>query len=344
MVAAAKQTGRVVQIGSQRVSSVNLRQSQELLANGIIALSLSSKARTAAHDPTGAWEYRATGSLSRQLRLETLGRRRHSGRGSDTFSQVLRALALLERIRHGPPLAGDLLVHLVSGMNFMLAGTSRPSAPWLSVVFSVSRTAATVPTSTPRSRLRTMPIYMRLNLGCDTPGLPASRAQGNPGSHGIQHQLLPQSGEDESPSYYTSGYPQAMREAYLKKWHEEHDPKPGKEPIREGFSYRGASWDEEKPTSGDFFQGVRNHQQVTEDTVFGHNAALCCTWPTNPIPQRRCGRTTVSSVTADEFARPGKISRRWGFFLVPGSAAIAESLPDGFLAGLGSCSSCHFLR
>jgi hypothetical protein len=42
-------------------------------------------------------------------------------------------------------------------------------------------------------------------------------------------------------SYYTSGYPRAMRDAYLKKWHQEHDPKPGKEP-----------------------------------TVFGHNAALAC--------------------------------------------------------------------
>jgi len=38
-----------------------------------------------------------------------------------------------------------------------------------------------------------------------------------------------------------------MRDAYLKKWHQDHDPKPGKEPVTEGFHYRGASWDEEKP-------------------------------------------------------------------------------------------------
>jgi len=122
-----------------------------------------------------------------------------------------------------------------------------------------------------------MPIYMRLNLGCDTPE--TYRFQGSKGILEVTEfniNYYPQSGEDESPSYYTSGYPQAMREAYLKKWHEEHDPKPGKEPIREGFSYRGASWDEEKPHLWRFFQGVRNHQQVTEDTVFGHNAALAC--------------------------------------------------------------------
>ena len=121
------------------------------------------------------------------------------------------------------------------------------------------------------------PVYLRLNLGCDTPEI--YRFQGSKGilevtEYTITH--FPQSGEDESPSYYVSGYPGALREVYLKKWHEEHGPKPGKEPIKEGFSYRGASWDEEKPHLWRFFQGVRNHQQVTEDTVFGHNAALAC--------------------------------------------------------------------
>jgi len=121
------------------------------------------------------------------------------------------------------------------------------------------------------------PVYLRLNLGCETPEI--YRFQGSKGILEVTEYAItyfPQSGEDESPSYYTSGYPQAMREAYLKKWHEEHDPKPGKEPIREGFSYRGESWDAEKPHLWRFFQGARNHQQVTEDTVFGHNAALAC--------------------------------------------------------------------
>jgi hypothetical protein len=46
--------------------------------------------------------------------------------------------------------------------------------------------------------------------------------------------------------------------------------------MKEGFTYRGESWDAEKPHLWRFFQGVRNHQQVTEDAVFGHNAALAC--------------------------------------------------------------------
>jgi hypothetical protein len=67
-----------------------------------------------------------------------------------------------------------------------------------------------------------------------------------------------------------------MREAYTKQWHAEHDPVPGKEPTEEGFTYKGISWDEEKPHLWKYFQAVKSRQPVTEDAVFGHNAALAC--------------------------------------------------------------------
>ena len=67
-----------------------------------------------------------------------------------------------------------------------------------------------------------------------------------------------------------------MREQYVKQWHAEHDPKPGKEPGLPGFTYRSVSWDKEKPHLWTYFQAVRSRQPVTEDVVFGHHAALAC--------------------------------------------------------------------
>ena len=121
------------------------------------------------------------------------------------------------------------------------------------------------------------PVYLRLNLGCDTPEI--YRFQGSRGILEVTESTItysPQSGEDQAPSYYTYSFPRTLREAYFKKWHEEHDAKPGREPLTEGFTYRGVSWDEEKPHLWKFFQAVRNRQPVTEDAVFGHNAALAC--------------------------------------------------------------------
>ena len=70
--------------------------------------------------------------------------------------------------------------------------------------------------------------------------------------------------------------PRAMREAYIKQWHQEHDATPGKERAMEVVNYRSVSWDEEKPHLWNFFQAVRTRKPVVEDAVFGHHAALAC--------------------------------------------------------------------
>src|SRR6266702_4563311 len=57
MVAAAQKTGRIVQIGSQRVSSVICTKAKELLANGIIGTLTLVEGSLGRNDPTGAWEY-----------------------------------------------------------------------------------------------------------------------------------------------------------------------------------------------------------------------------------------------------------------------------------------------
>jgi hypothetical protein len=67
-----------------------------------------------------------------------------------------------------------------------------------------------------------------------------------------------------------------MRAAYYKKWHEENDPSPGKEPIAQGYTYKGNSWDDLKPHMWNFLEAVRTRKPVAEDAVFGHNAALAC--------------------------------------------------------------------
>jgi hypothetical protein len=62
----------------------------------------------------------------------------------------------------------------------------------------------------------------------------------------------------------------------LKQWHDEHDPSPGKEPMAQGYSYHGDSWDDERPHLWKYFHAVKTRQPVTVDAVFGHHAALAC--------------------------------------------------------------------
>src|SRR5437762_2339288 len=119
-----------------------------------------------------------------------------------------------------------------------------------------ARSAATIPTAPGNIRRDTPEIY---------------RFQGSKGILEVTETAIayfPQSGEDDSPSYYTYSYPHAMRDAYLKKWHEDHDPKPGKEPVAEGFTYRGVSWDEEKPHLWKYFQRSEEHTSELQSPMY----------------------------------------------------------------------------
>src|SRR5260370_38226158 len=70
------------------------------------------------------------------------------------------------------------------------------------------------------------PVYMRLNLGTDTPE--TYRFMGSKGIldiGGDQVTFTPQSGKDESPSWYASSFPRALRDPYGKHCpHNTHPP------------------------------------------------------------------------------------------------------------------------
>lgn len=274
MVNAAKNTGRITQIGSQRVSSVICAKARELLSQGIIGDLNLVEASLGRNDPTGAWVYPVPPDLSTQT-LDwdtwqgTVPKRPFDGK-------------LFARWRcwkeYGTGVAGDLLVHLVSGMNYML-GWNAPPARVTSIGgilrFNDGRNMPDVQATL--YEYGKIPVYLRLNLGCETPEV--YRFQGSKGILEVTEFTIthyPQTGEDSAPSYYAFSFPHDLREAYMKQWHEQHDPSPGKEPLAEGFNYKGDSWDDLRPHLWNFFQAVRTRKPVTEDVVFGHNAALAC--------------------------------------------------------------------
>ena len=274
MVNAAKKSGRIVQIGSQRVSSVICAKAKELLASGIIGDLTLIEGTFGRNDPNGAWVY----PLPQDLSTETLDWITWQG----TVPQRPFDPKLYARWRcwkeYGTGVAGDLLVHLISGMNFMMGWNEPPvrAASFGAILrFPDGRNMPDIqPTLYQYGKY---PVYMRLNLGCEMPE--TYRFQGSKGYLEVTETMityLPQTGEDSGPSYYAASFPHAMREVYEKKWHAEHDPAPGKEPLLDGFTYKGDSWDDLRPHLWNYFQAVRTRKPVTEDAVFGHNAALAC--------------------------------------------------------------------
>src|SRR5713226_4275427 len=276
MAAAQQKTGRIVQIGSQRVSSVICAKAKEMIAAGAIGKLTLVEGSLGRNDPTGAWVYPPPFDLSpANLDWDTWQ--------NDVPKRPFDA-KIFARWRcwkeYGTGVAGDLLVHLVSGMNYML-GWNEPPRRVMSMGgilrWPDGRNMPDVHATLFEYSSKNIPAYLRLNLGCESPEV--YRFQGSKGYLEVTETTItysPQSGQEESPCYYMSSYPRAMQAEYLKEFHAKHDPAPGKEPLAEAFTYKGVSWDEVKPHLWKFFQGAKNHQQVTEDAVFGHNAALAC--------------------------------------------------------------------
>ena len=274
MVEAAKKTGRIVQIGSQRVSSQVCAKAKELIGQGLLGDMMLVEGWLGRNDPTGAWEYPPPSDLSPQ----NLDWDRWQG---DVPKRAFDP-KIFARWRcwkeYGTGVAGDLLVHLVSGMMFMLGINEAPRQAMSVGGILRWKDGRNMPdVHATLYYYRELPVYMRLNLGTEMPE--TYRFQGSKGILEVNEfglSYTPQTGTDSAPSYYAGSFPHAMREAYEKQWREENTPKLGQEPMQESFTIRGPDFDDVRPHLWTFFQAVRSRKPVVEDAVFGHHAALAC--------------------------------------------------------------------
>ena len=273
MVAGTKKSGRIVQIGSQRVSSAIVAKAKELLAQGVIGDLCLVEGVNGRNSPCGAWEYPPPPDLS----LENLD--------WDTWQGTVPRRTLDPKVfarwrcwkEYGTGVAGDLLVHLMSGFIAISGKNQAPNrAMALGGILRWNDGRNMPDVHAVLFEFGTLPVYMRLNLGTDTPE--TYRFMGSKGILDVSSEAVtvtPQVGDDTSPCYYANSFPKPLRDAYMKQWHAEHDVASASEAMG-STRYTGPSWDDIKPHLWNFFQSVRSRQPVVEDVVFGHHAALAC--------------------------------------------------------------------
>jgi predicted dehydrogenase len=274
MVDAARKNNRIVQIGSQRVSSKLAAKARELYQGGAIGEVSMVELTLGRNDPTGAWEYPPPTDLSpATLDWDTwLNDAPKIGFDANRFA----------RWRcwkdYGTGVAGDLMVHLLSGMMFTLGWNEVPHSAWALGSINRWKDGRDMPDlHVVLFDYHGIPVYVRLGLGTETPE--QARYMGpkgilDTGEFDMRHS--PQRGVDTAPSYYSAGFPAKMRDEYTKKWHAENDPKVGQEPISEDVVYKGHDWDDMTPHLNVFFQAVKSRKPVVEDAVFGNHAAIAC--------------------------------------------------------------------
>ncbi len=274
MAEAAKRNNRIVQIGSQRVSSMLCAKARELYHEGVIGDVELVELSLGRNDPTGAWEYPPPLDLSPQnLDWDTW----LNDAPKIPFDPKRFARWRCWR-EYGTGVGGDLMVHLISGMMVTLGWNEIPrSASALGGIFRWKDGRNMPDMHVVLFDYHGIPVYVRLDLGCESPEL--ARFMGPKGildASEFDLRLSRQEGVDTAPSYYSGGFPQKMRDEYVKQWHAEHDVTPGKEPLTDSTAYHGNDWDDLRPHLYNFFEAVISRKPVVEDAVFGNHAAIAC--------------------------------------------------------------------
>ena len=179
---------------------------------------------------------------------------------------------------YGTGMAGDLMVHLVSGMQCITGINALPDQAYTVGGIRRWKDGRNMPdVQTTVFTYGAVPVLVRLSLGTESPE--TTRILG---SHGMIEivgstlTLLPQAGVDRSPDYGLSGWPAADRAAFEKQWHAEHDAELSQHPLAEATTWHEDNWNDLHPHLANFYRSVRTRKPPVEDAVFGHHAAGAC--------------------------------------------------------------------
>src|SRR5215470_9544097 len=274
MIEAAQKANRIVQIGSQRVSSIVYARAKEIYDSGKLGDVYHVEAHWDRNSPSGAWVYPIPPDASEQT-IDWNEFLVGAPKRPFTPERFFRWRCFTD---YGEGLPGDLYVHAISGIHF-ITGTDTIAKRAYSVGglfhFKDGRDYPDlIETLYEYPNFRS---YLRCNLNNDQGdyiGL-----YGTKGTLVLQGQTLnytPQDTRPEPEGYSIFGWPAKLRNEYLAQFAAEHplynvrttEPSQVFSPP-EGYS-------DLVDHEANFFNAVRTRKKVVENEDFGNNAALGC--------------------------------------------------------------------
>jgi len=277
MVAAAQKGNRILQAGSQRVSSVLYRKAKEIHDSGKLGDIYAIDAHWDRNSASGAWVYPVPPDATEQS-IDWNG---FLGDAPKRPFEPVRFFRWRCYKDYGEGLAGDLFVHLVSGIHF-ITGTNEVARKAQSsgglYRFKDGREFPDLIQSL--YEYPKFQVSLRCNLNNETGEFIAF--YGTKGTLVIKDATLtftPQDTRPQPEGYSVIGWPAESRNKYLAQWAAEH---PGTAPLvgsvdsqSEGYA-TPPHYSDTVDHLANFFNSVRTRKAPVEDGVFGNNAAIAC--------------------------------------------------------------------
>ena len=271
-VATAKKTQRIIQIGSQRVSSLLYKKAQQIVQSGAIGNITAISAWWDRNAAVGAWDY----SIAPDASEQTIDWPRFLGTAPKIPFNPEHFFQWRKWKAYGTGVAGDLFVHLFSGTHFVTQ-TTGPNRAMATGGLRFWKDGRDVPDvllglfDYPQG----FNLALRVNFACGGSESEGFVFNGTEGSmtigDGVTLYRVPRETE---PGYNIDTFTQAMQDKFLEEYRKKYpltQPSAGysaveKFSVADGYS---DSYDHFK----NFFAAVRSRQPVVEDAVFGFRAA-----------------------------------------------------------------------
>lgn len=279
---ASKSSGKVLQVGSQRVSSIGYAKAKELLAAGEIGKLNMINAVYDRQGSIGAWEY----TIPKDADAETTdwGKFIEVTEKMEFDAKKFFWWRAFKEV--GTGVAGDLFIHLLSGSHF-ITGSKGPETIVSTGQFSYWKDGRNLPDV--MSGVMQYPdspehpayqLTLQVNFISGTGGQEEIRLVGSEGTIEIngnnltvKHSIMPEApgfGGYDSLFTFSKSMQEEMQKEYNAKWTAEQRKRPSKEDI---VFKVPPGYDDHLDHFTNFFDAVRTGKKVVEDAEFGFRAA-----------------------------------------------------------------------
>lgn len=278
MVEAIQKNKKMCTVGSQRVSSILYHKAKEIWDSGKLGMVDTIMAAWDRNTDSGAWVY----PIPPDANDKTIDWNTWLGEAPKRPYDAVRFFRWRCYKDYGAGLAGDLFVHLLSGIHH-ITGTNMPPQRALSTGnlyhYKDGREFPDL--------LWTMYDYpnYQLVLRCNHNNSEEGEFFGFYGKKGtmtIRGSTLtfkPQGPYETPEDYSVFGWPAKLRNEYYAKWWKDHPaPEPGKFQVKEDEEVYTPppGYSDMTDHLANFFHSVRTRKPVVENEVFGHNTAVGC--------------------------------------------------------------------
>ena len=280
VVEAQKKTGRILQVGSQRVSSIVYQKAKELLQQGVIGELNLVEAWWDRNSAIGAWQY----SIPPDASPATVDWDRFLGTAPKVPFEPVRLFRWRNYRDYGTGVAGDLFVHLFSGMHFV-TGSVGPTRVYASGGLRFWNDGRDVPDvmlglyDYPKTdKLPAFNLALRVNFVNGAGETSGFRFVGSEGVLTIGNGVtLTRQPREAEPGYTIDTFAKSTQEEFLKNYRKQY---PQQRPSADAMRPQGEErflpprgYSDHLDHHRNFAAAVRSRKPVVEDAVFGLRAA-----------------------------------------------------------------------